>query len=793
MTHIRYFALLMFFILPTQVYSQINAIGLDSEISHNSVFVSHPVPGEEDPGSVYIYQYTSEIWEVVDELTASDGSVGDAFGYKIVAHGDHLAIGAPSMEGNGGAVYIFTHNTTTNSWVETSKLTGSKETPIGGSLAFVAETLVTGPMTGIDSTSLVSVYTRGEQEFVFAGTLNHDSIESSDLFGAAISIAENGNIYVGAPGANEGAGAIYQFVNHGGSWHGEQILDGADEQINAKALGAVMEVVNGSMLLAGAPGIVPNVQPTAPPPPGKLVWGALEDNRIVVYQVLEGDSAGGPDLFGLGFSAYNNMLFAGTPIAESQKGATLVYQIDSDSGQWVQAGEFSGGEGDLLFGMIISAGENMAVISAPGANLGKGTVRIATLNIETQQWTVSDALKTGKELILLSSGSVECEEGIAGQFDCDSVDLLSFMTIEDLGGSSGVNTNDLWGWVDPETNREYAIVGRTNGTSFVDITDPANPILVGDLPLTDGASPSSWRDIKVYSNHAFIVADNAGPHGMQVFDLTRLREVNDGTALFTEDAHYDQIASSHNIVINEDTGFAYIVGSGDGGVTCGGGLHMVNIQNPTAPEFVGCFADITTGRSLTGYSHDAQCVIYEGPDNDYQGQEICFNSNETALSISDVTDKDNPIAVSVAEYPNVAYTHQGWLTEDFEYFYMNDELDELQRKVIGTRTLIWDVSDLDDPLLVGEFMSENLSSDHNLYIKGDLMYQSNYRSGLRIFDISDRTNPVLTGFFDTFPVGSDKPGFDGSWSNYPFFPSGSIIVSSMGEGLFIVKKQEIDI
>jgi len=367
------------------------------------------------------------------------------------------------------------------------------------------------------------------------------------------------------------------------------------------------------------------------------------------------------------------------------------------------------------------------------------------------------------------------------------------MTIEDLGGASGVNANDIWGWVDPETNREYALVGRTNGTSFVDITDPANPVLKGDLPLTEGANPAPWRDIKVYANHAFIVADNSGEHGMQVFDLARLREDSDSAVIYNADAHYDGIASAHNIVINEDSGFAYVVGAGGGGETCGGGLHMVDIQDPLTPEFVGCFADPSTGRSGTGYSHDAQCVMYEGPDTEYQGREICFNSNETALSISDVTDKENPVAVSIAEYPNVAYTHQGWLTEDFEYFYMNDELDELQDKVVGTRTLIWDVTDLDDPQLVNEFMSENLSSDHNLYIQGDVMYQSNYRSGLRIFDISDRANPVEIGFFDTYPEGTDKPGFDGSWSNYPFFPSGSIIVTGIGEGLFVVRKQNVDI
>ncbi len=798
MTHfaMKIFPFLLLLVLPHAVHAQMNALGLATEITHNSVLVSHPVPSEEEPGVVYVYRNldNEEGWQVADELMASDGTAGDGFGYQIVAHGDHLAIGAPTIEENdGGAVYVFAYNSETDSWEEITKLTGSEETPVGGSIAFYGTTLVTGGMSGIDSIRSVAVYTRSEAGFELSGTLTHESIQKEDLFGTSIAIHDDGGICVGAPGANGGAGAIYHFADHGGAWHGEQILSGDHELVNGQGLGTTLQMVAGSWLLAGAPGIVPNMQPTAPPPPGKLVWASMDGNGVEILQVLDGQSGGNPDIFGLGFRAGESRMLAGMPIADAQKGAVWAYELDMDSGQWSKTDEIQAGEGDQLFGLMVSFKGNTGIVSAPGTSLGKGSVRVVTVNEENGEWTVSESLKTGKELVLLSSGAVECADGIAGQFDCGNVDLLSYMTVEDLGGSDGVQANDVWGWVDPETNREYALVGRTNGTSFVDITDPANPVLKGDLPLTEGANPAPWRDIKVYANHAFIVADNAGEHGMQVFDLTHLRQESYSPVTYTEDALYTGIASAHNVVINEDTGFAYAVGSSGGGKTCGGGLHMVNIQNPLSPEFAGCFADVNTGRQGTGYSHDAQCVIYEGPDTEHQGKEICFNSNETALSISDVTDKDSTVALSVAEYPNVGYAHQGWLTEDFEYFYMNDELDELQEKVVGTRTLIWDVSDLDDPQLVREFMSENLASDHNLYIRGDIMYQSNYSSGLRIFDISDRANPVEIGFFDTYPAGPDEPGFDGSWSNYPYFPSGTIIVTGIGEGLFVVRKQTIDI
>jgi choice-of-anchor B domain-containing protein len=136
----------------------------------------------------------------------------------------------------------------------------------------------------------------------------------------------------------------------------------------------------------------------------------------------------------------------------------------------------------------------------------------------------------------------------------------------------------------------------------------------------------------------------------------------------------------------------------------------------------------------------------------------------------------------------VAYTHQGWLTEDHRYYYMNDEGDEANGSVPRTRTLIWDLADLEDPQLVGEYLGETSAIDHNLYVKGDFVYESNYMSGLRILDITNREQPIEVGFIDTLPFGENVPSFAGSWSNYPYFESGTIVVSSIGEGLFVVRK-----
>jgi choice-of-anchor B domain-containing protein len=211
------------------------------------------------------------------------------------------------------------------------------------------------------------------------------------------------------------------------------------------------------------------------------------------------------------------------------------------------------------------------------------------------------------------------------------------------------------------------------------------------------------------------------------------------------------------------------------------------------PTFLGCFNDPQTGNNGSGATHDAQCVIYEGPDSEHSGKEICVGSNGSAISVADVTDKANPIAISQGTYPNSAYVHQGWFTEDHRYFYQNDEGDETGGVVDRTRTMIWDLTDLDEPEMIAEYFGDSNSTDHNLYVKGDFMYQTNNASGLRVIDIHDRANPIEVGFFDTTPKGKNVAGFDGTWSSYPYFKSGAILVTSRREGLFIVRKRELDL
>ena len=372
-----------------------------------------------------------------------------------------------------------------------------------------------------------------------------------------------------------------------------------------------------------------------------------------------------------------------------------------------------------------------------------------------------------------------CSGGFAGSYPCDGIDLQSYFSLGDLSASTG---NDSWGWTDPQDGKEYALVGLNNSTYFIDITDPVNPRRLGRM-MSAGSS-NWWRDIKTYNNHAFVVSEASG-HGMQVFDLTRLRGLStDANRTFSQDGYYGGFGSAHNIVINESTAVAYVVGTNRSGLSKGG-PWFIDISTPTNPTLI----DTYDGEL---YTHDAQVVTYNGPDQDYQGREIFIGSNENEIVILDVTDKSNVIKISNITYPNFHYTHQGWFTYDKNYFIMGDEEDEVMDGV-NTKTVIFDVIDLDNPSIHFNYFGPNSAIDHNGYVKGNRFYMASYRAGLRIKDISAIASQTMTEvmYFDTWPA-SNSAQFDGAWNVYPYFKSGNIIISNYNTGFFVVKDPNYD-
>jgi len=379
-------------------------------------------------------------------------------------------------------------------------------------------------------------------------------------------------------------------------------------------------------------------------------------------------------------------------------------------------------------------------------------------------------------LELAALGATPCHNGFADAYPCNNIDLESFLPLSDLGADPGERGAGIWGWTDPETRKEYALIALRSRVSFVDISDSKNPRFVGDLRGEATNTPN--REVNVIGNLALVVADGNGSNGIQFFDLTQLRGVAGPPVHFSNTGRFAGAGRIHNIAVNAESGFAYAVGG-----NCGGGLHMIDVRNNF--QDAGCWTDPTHA-----YIHDVQCVIYRGPDRSFAGREICFASAEDALLIVDVTDKSAPRKISRTSYAGYGYVHQGWLTEDHRYLLMDDEFDEISDGV-NTQTYLWNLSDLAAPRMFATYEHPTRATDHNQYVRGDRVYQSNYRSGLHILDASRIAAGELReiGSFDIVPE-SDEPGFDGAWGNYPFFPSGAVAVSGINQGLYVLKPSQ---
>lgn len=369
-----------------------------------------------------------------------------------------------------------------------------------------------------------------------------------------------------------------------------------------------------------------------------------------------------------------------------------------------------------------------------------------------------------------------CVNGFAGAYPCQDVDLLARVTPGELGFPGDLA--DVWGWTDPLNGKEYAIVGGFNGTAFVDVSTPTAPMVMGFLPTHNGTN-SIWRDVDVHGNWCFVGSEASG-HGIQVFDLTRLRNVSSPPQTFTADARYGGLGSSHTIFADKTEPFVYVVGSS----SASGGLVVLNVANPLAPTLAGTF-------SQEGYIHENTVFTYQGPDVAHTGKKISFNFHINAndrVTITDVTDKtDMELISTTPPYTVQSLCHQGWLTEDHRYLLMNDEGDEGSGNY-NTRTHIFDIQDLDAPVYVGHSSGPNASYDHNLYVHKGLVWAANYTSGLHIMDaanVASGTLPVVARF-DTYPNNNGR-SYNGAWGNYPFFASGIVVVSSINEGLFVLR------
>jgi len=371
-------------------------------------------------------------------------------------------------------------------------------------------------------------------------------------------------------------------------------------------------------------------------------------------------------------------------------------------------------------------------------------------------------------------GPKKCVDGMAGIYPCKGIDLLAHVPIAAVQGGG---VADVWGWVDPETKKEYAVLGGAGSVRFFDVSKPTEPVYLGRL-LGKAETAFIWQEIEILNDHAYIVCD-LSPCGLQIFDLTRLRGVEAALPVWRPDVVVP-VGTVHSIASNPDTNHIFLNGPG---LLVGTPL-IFDVSQPLAPKPVGAMAD-------DGYTHDSLCQTYTGPDKRFKKHEICFNFNEDTVTIYDVT--ANPVTpkqLARETYKTASYVHSGALTKDHAYLISTDEGDEQDHRLPST-LYIWDVRKLTKPKLIGTFEGNSLSIDHNIYSEEDALYHANYVNGFRILDLKDAAKAKLkeVAWFDTVPT-SDNPEFNGAWAAYPYLPSGNVLVGDMDGAFFILRPHD---
>jgi choice-of-anchor B domain-containing protein len=372
------------------------------------------------------------------------------------------------------------------------------------------------------------------------------------------------------------------------------------------------------------------------------------------------------------------------------------------------------------------------------------------------------------------NGPARCVGGKAAGYPCKNIDLLARVP---LSAAQGGGVSDVWGWVDPNTKKEYALLAGAGGVRFFDVTEPTKPVYLG-LLLGKSAPVGLWQEIEILNDHAYVVCD-LDPCGLQIFDLKRLAGVESALPVWRPDVVLP-IGTAHSIASNPETNHIFL----NGPALLVGTPLIFDVTQPLAPVPVGAMAD-------DGYTHDSLCQNYKGPDSDYRDHEICFNFNEDTVTVYDVT--ANPVSpeqLARVTYDAASYIHSGALTKDHSYLIQTDELDEQDHGTPST-LYIWDVRDLNEPKLVDTFVNNSASIDHNIYSEQNALYHANYVNGFRMLDLKKASKGKLkeVAWFDTVPT-SDAADFNGAWAAYPYLPSGNVLVGDMDGAFFIVRPHD---
>ena len=465
------------------------------------------------PGSIYVFERAGDGWEFAYVITGDDVEIGDEFEAALAVEGDRLLVGSPGRDGGRGGAQVFERDGD-GRWTQTAVFVPPGDQEIRGAGTAVA---LSGDAVflGAPSDAGPGAVLRFPAAGGLPAVLPSPTPSTPDRFGASLSL-DGDHLFVGAPGTGGDRGAAYafhaDFPATGASPTATLALDGGS---GGDALGTSL-TASGASVLVGAPG--------ADAGAGAAILFTRGDDGEWRESARLSFPEEGPAGYGSAVAFDGRSAWVGASGVSQGAGGAQAFRVAEaamalESDNTIPAPGFSRG---ALFGSFVALRDDVAVVAASNADMRLGAAVV--YEREGGAWVEGTTLREStRTLDAVMGEEAPCTDGATGPFDCSQVDLVAFVPLEALGADPGTILNDIWGWTDPVTGRDWALVGRSDATAFVDISNPASPRYAGELPLTEGATENLWRDIKVYRDHAFIVADGAGSHGVQIFDLTQLR------------------------------------------------------------------------------------------------------------------------------------------------------------------------------------------------------------------------------------------------------------------------------
>jgi choice-of-anchor B domain-containing protein len=283
---------------------------------------------------------------------------------------------------------------------------------------------------------------------------------------------------------------------------------------------------------------------------------------------------------------------------------------------------------------------------------------------------VAGRFETGAAPALQATQAVPatCAQGFAAQFPCRNVDFEAQVPLDQFSSAPSSAAN-LWGFVDLNDNREYALIGLRNGTAIVEVTDPAHPRQLMTIP----GNTSAWREVKIYQvrdnvanryrAYAYVCTEAAGS-GIQVLDLSGLpNSVALATTLTDTGSQHTLYVSNidygTNMALPGEQAFLFAAGSN----VSSGAWRVYSLANPAQPQL------ITAAPAGTQYMHDSTSLfITDGRttqcDQGHSPCEVLVDFNENTVDLWDVTNKTQAVRLSSTTYPSATYTHSGWPSAD---------------------------------------------------------------------------------------------------------------------------------